>query len=289
MFDLMKIGEVVVNVDADGRYCLNDLHKASGGNAKHAPALWLRASSTADLIEELINESESLCKIQNRILEKNQPLKVIYGGNLRGTYACRELVYAYAMWISPSFNLRVIRAFDNIQQVKQQTQGAVDLEDPEFLQGLLMKYAEDKKRLMQEKQQLESKVVVQDTVIAVQEEQLESLHNLFTEGMSPTKFARQLNGVNSNEMLKYLIDIGWIYRRDWESKKTGRTGTNWYSYGNVRGKYLRDISYTPYKGALPVYHVELLKEGAVKLYEMYLDGKLPMKKGWDGKFTHDVL
>lgn len=92
MFELMKIGEVVVNVDANGRYCLNDLHKASGGNAKHAPALWLRASSTADLIQELINESESLCKIQNRILEQNQPLSVVHGGNLRGTYACKELV-----------------------------------------------------------------------------------------------------------------------------------------------------------------------------------------------------
>lgn len=29
MFELMKIGEVVVNVDANGRYCLNDLHKTS--------------------------------------------------------------------------------------------------------------------------------------------------------------------------------------------------------------------------------------------------------------------
>jgi hypothetical protein len=82
-----------------GLYSLNDLHAASGGEKKHEPHQFMRLDQTQALIAE-INSADS------RISHK------IQRGGQGGTYVCRELVYAYAMWISPRFNLAVIRAFD---------------------------------------------------------------------------------------------------------------------------------------------------------------------------------
>lgn len=87
----------------DGLYSLNDLHAAAGGAKRHQPSDFLRLAQTQALAEEIHSaDSRSACKTIN-------------GGTNRGTYVCRELVYAYAMWISPAFHLKVIRAFDAAQ------------------------------------------------------------------------------------------------------------------------------------------------------------------------------
>lgn len=80
-------------------HCLNDCHQASGNLQKHKPVLFLRLDSTKELIEEIQKEDPT-----------TQPLKTLRGTQ-GGTYACEELVLAYAMWISPKFHLVVLRAF----------------------------------------------------------------------------------------------------------------------------------------------------------------------------------
>lgn len=98
----LTIISTAIKQDAEGRFCLNDCHRASGGDPSKKPSEWARNVKTNELVAE-ISQSGNF---------RFAPLETNRGGNSPGTYACRELVYAYAMWISPSFHLKVIRAFD---------------------------------------------------------------------------------------------------------------------------------------------------------------------------------
>ncbi|MDR0479535.1 MAG: KilA-N domain-containing protein, partial [Burkholderiaceae bacterium] len=81
----------------DGLFSLNDLHRASGGEQKHRPKYFIALEQIKELAVEV---------------EKGgiTPFSIIKGRN-GGTYACRELVIAYAAWISAAFHLKVIRVF----------------------------------------------------------------------------------------------------------------------------------------------------------------------------------
>lgn len=83
-------------------FSLNDLHVSSGGNLKHKPSNFIRLDTTKDLIAEIKQDNSNA-------------LKVIRGTQ-GGTYACEELMLAYAMWISPKFHLIVLRAFLNLHK-----------------------------------------------------------------------------------------------------------------------------------------------------------------------------
>ncbi|MFY3691262.1 phage antirepressor KilAC domain-containing protein [Achromobacter xylosoxidans] len=91
------IDNIDIHQDANGRYSLNDLHRAAGGEKRHGPSYWLTNAQTRALVEELATTGIPVVTVEGA------------GG---GTYVARELVYAYAMWISPAFHLKVIRAYD---------------------------------------------------------------------------------------------------------------------------------------------------------------------------------
>ena len=103
----LVISNISVNLNR-GLYSLNDLHKAAGGESKHRPSFFLRLDSTKALIEEISNET-------------NKPsVETINGGNNQGSYACKELLIAYAMWISPELSVKILRSVElsSIQNVK---------------------------------------------------------------------------------------------------------------------------------------------------------------------------
>lgn len=96
----LVIAETSIRQDSEGRYCLNDLHRASGGEDKHAPNRFTRSDSFKSLESVLTPELAFA------------PVASNHGGSAPGTCVCKELVYAYAMWISAEFHLKVIRAYD---------------------------------------------------------------------------------------------------------------------------------------------------------------------------------
>lgn len=110
MNQLITIENVVIRQNERGLYCLNDLHKVAGQLNKHRPSLWLENKQSQALIKEISDE----------FIKAGIPaLEIIHGGADKGTYTCKELVYAYAMWISPAFNLKVIRTFDDVMTKQQ--------------------------------------------------------------------------------------------------------------------------------------------------------------------------
>lgn len=111
MNQLIVIDGVAVRQDQSGRYCLNDLHRAAGNESRHRPSEWLRNKQAQDLAHEISKAGIPA-------------LEVVKGGNNSGVFVCKELVYAYAMWISAAFNLKVIRTFDATQSFSQLMQNA---------------------------------------------------------------------------------------------------------------------------------------------------------------------
>ena len=134
----LTIGDTTIHRDINLRFCINDLHKASGGENRHRPSLWLKLKGTQEFIEELISERETdnlatgipvaahdsqsrnSCfgvvpvedSMKPDMASWNAPIETIKGGEWSGTFAVRELAYDYAMWVSKKFEIQVIRAYD---------------------------------------------------------------------------------------------------------------------------------------------------------------------------------
>jgi len=108
----LNISNTPIRQDLEGRYCLNDLHKASGGELKHRPGLWMENQQTKDLVMELEKDEAGIPA------SKISAISILRGRGIQGTYAVKELVYAYAMWISPAFTLKVIHAYDSLVSVQ---------------------------------------------------------------------------------------------------------------------------------------------------------------------------
>lgn len=105
----LTIAGAKVRIDNEGRYSLNDLHKASGGNPNAQPAFFMRRKETDSLIASIANSANLQSIAENETTVNPVFKKEGRGG---GTFVCKELVYEYAMWLDSDFKLKVIHAFD---------------------------------------------------------------------------------------------------------------------------------------------------------------------------------
>ncbi len=187
------IADTTIRTDAQGRYCLNDLHRAAGAESRHQPANWLRMQQTQDLAAEIDRGGIP----QIRGIESKQGL---------GTFVAKELVYAYAMWISPAFHLKVIRAYDAM--VSAPPDPMVLLSDPVALRTALLSYSE---RVVA----LESKV----GELAPKAQALDRLAK--ADGTTSITDAAKDLKMRPTDLFQWMHAHHWIYKR---------VGTKWIAY-----------------------------------------------------------
>ena len=199
----LAVAGVSVRQDDQSRYCLNDLHKAAGGEKRHQPSDWAETQQTKDLIVEISNSGNS----------RNYPIESS-AGRYGGTFVCKELVYAYAMWVSPKFHLQVIRAYDSIaqQQLPGPTKTNSQLDQPllQAIGRLTVKHAEEVETLIQKINDLSKEVAEKGHALEVLRRFQEGLLTLSTR-LIHSYLPRELRGPDQlRDLDKYepLPDAG---------------------------------------------------------------------------------
>lgn len=172
--------------------------------------------------------------------------------------------YVVVAQLSPEFTARLV---DRWQELENQQKPTALL--PQNYAAALRELAESVER--EEVLKLENK---QKSI------QIESMNSYFRNGISPFEFVKGLNGVNSLKVGEFLVGKNWLYQ-DGDRKRVK-------SY--ARDQYLTEqVDEISQHGREPflAYKPVLLRKGAAKLYEWYVQSKLPMKASWNGEFTQD--
>ena len=99
--------ETTIRQDKNGRYCLNDLHKAAmakGYSTKgQKPSEFLRNDGVKEFVKELDLEAGNHASI-----------KTVKGRGITGTYATELVSLRYAGWISAKVEVEVYKTFQKV-------------------------------------------------------------------------------------------------------------------------------------------------------------------------------
>ncbi|MDE8035753.1 Rha family transcriptional regulator [Actinobacillus equuli subsp. equuli] len=171
--------------------------------------------------------------------------------------------------LCPEFTARIIDRWQELEAQLQQQTPVIPQTYAEALR-LAADQAEQNQIL-----QLENKQKTEEN---------NALKSYFEPGLTPAQFVKGLNGVNSNKINDYLRSKGWLYKDKY----------SWRVFAHARDKYLTEsfkrVEVDPVSRIeLTVYKPVLLETGAIKIFEDYMKGKLPMKSDWNGKYYHSKV
>lgn len=115
---------------------------------------------------------------------------------------------------------------------------------------------------------------------------VQSLEKHFTKGLTIPAFCKGLNGVNISKMMWWALERDWVFNEQRNPEKDPR----WRVASYARDKYLTEdkTEVTPHgKDTFIRFSPVLLEKGCHRLYQLYMKKELPMKKSWNGDFSHD--
>ncbi|SAI93530.1 ORF6N domain-containing protein [Enterobacter hormaechei] len=115
---------------------------------------------------------------------------------------------------------------------------------------------------------------------------VQSLEKHFTKGMTIPAFCKGLNGVNTSKMMSWAFGRDWVFNEQRDPEKDPR----WRVASYARDKYLTEdqTQIAPHgMEAFTKFSPVLLERGCHRLYQLYMKGELPMKKTWNGEYSHD--
>lgn len=252
---------VEITTDAEGRFNLNALHKASGSEKKNGPSYWLALESTKQLIVELEKQTTEISVV------------TVEGRN-GGTFAHELLAVEYAGWISPAYRLQVNQTFLDFKTGRL---APVNISLPNFDDPIAAAEAWIEARKAER--------------IAIgyadrQARYINKLESHLANGITPVQFCKQLNGVNIRMVNAFLEERNWLYDDQPKAKHP-----RWRVKHYARDQYLteRPGQIEQEDGEIRDTYKPLLKpKGAAWIYRHYLNGEFPMKKTWNGEYTHNT-
>ena len=177
IIQLPIIAGVEITTDAEGRFNLNLLHKASGENSNKAPAQWMRTKQAQEFIAEVEKQTMQICTVSAE-------------GRNGGTFAHELIAVEYAGWISASFRIKVNQTFIDYRT------GNLKPAIPQSLPEALRLAAE----AMEERDKLKPKAEALDRIAT-------------SDGsLCITNAAKDLQ-IRPKDLFAWLSGNKWIYRR----------------------------------------------------------------------------